>query len=68
MLKSDIKLIGDFFVCLLYDIASQCFDPKNLPMCRHIPKPINTGRLERNIRIQAARDGAMDDDLLLLVQ
>src|SRR5690554_2203071 len=38
----------------------------NLPMLRHIPQPLDTGRLEAHIGIEAAGDGAMDDGLLLL--
>lgn len=37
-------------------------------MLWHIPQPLDAGRLEAHIGIEAAGDGAMDDGLLLLLE
>lgn len=37
-------------------------------MRRHIAKPLHAGRLERDVRLEPAGDGAVDDGLLLLVE
>ncbi len=40
----------------------------NFPMLRNVPKPLHTGRLEASIAVEAAGDGAVNDNLLLLLQ
>ena len=37
-------------------------------MLRHVPKPVNARRLRPYVRVEPARDGAVDRGLLLLVQ
>ena len=37
-------------------------------MLRHIPEPLHAGGLEAHVRVEAAGDGLMHDDLLLLLQ
>lgn len=37
-------------------------------MRRHVPQPIDTGRLEANAGIKPARDGALHDGLPLFLQ
>lgn len=67
MLKSNIKIISGFLIGLLNNIVDQSFKSKTSPMLRHIPNPINTGRLKRNIRVQAARNGMMNNGLFFFV-
>ncbi len=38
------------------------------PMRRHLPEPFHAGVLERNIGIEPAGDGTVDDGLFLLVE
>ena len=47
---------------------SNPFQWHNLPMLRHFPQPLHAGGLEADVGIEAARDGAVDDGLLLLLQ
>ena len=42
--------------------------PPHFPMLGHVPQPLHAGRLEGDIRVEAASHGAVDDGLLLLVQ
>ena len=37
-------------------------------MFRHIAEPLDAGRLEADVGVEAARDGATDDGLPLLLQ
>ena len=37
-------------------------------MLRHVPQPLHARGLEPDVRVEAARDGAVDDGLLLLLQ
>ena len=37
-------------------------------MLRHLPQPLDAGRLEPHIGVEATRDRLLDDRLLLLVQ
>src|SRR5579871_2019073 len=37
-------------------------------MLRHVPEPLHPRRLEPNVRIEPAGDGAVDDGVLLLLQ
>ena len=40
----------------------------HLPMLRHVAEPLHARRLQPDVRVEAAGDGAVDDGLLLLVQ
>ena len=48
--------------------ASNLFKSGDLPMSRHLSKPLDAGFLEGHVGVEAAGDGAVDDDLLLLCQ
>ena len=37
-------------------------------MLRHLPQPLHARRLEPDVGVEAAGDGAVDDGLLLLLQ
>src|SRR6266487_4427932 len=43
-------------------------DPRNLPMFWNVAQPVDAGRLESGVRIDAAGDSTLDDYLLLLLQ
>ena len=37
----------------------------DLPMLRHLAQPFDAGRLQRDCRVEATRDGVVDDSQLL---